>query len=268
MTVVAKLGGSVIKKGFPPAFLNDLKTLTNRDRVVLIHGGADIVTMTAEKLGKPTQYVVSPDGMRSRYTDRETAEIYTMVMAGKINKSLVAALLRHGIRALGLSGADGTLLRAERKKRLMILDERGRKVMIDGGYTGKITQVNAQLLEDLFKVGVVPVVAPVAVDEDFELVNVDSDRAAAYVAGALKAHSLIVFTDVPGIILNNTTVSKLNVDDAKRRIHEIGHGMKKKVYAAVEALQMGTTEVVISSGTLDAPITSALSHEAGTLIVP
>ena len=265
-TFVVKIGGSILRSGFPEAFLKDLKNLYEENRVVLVHGGADIVTKTAEAMGKKQKFIVSPDGMRSRYTDKETMEVYTMVMAGKINKQLVAWLQSYKIRAVGVSGVDGFLLRALRKKKLIVLDERGRKVAIDGGYTGKIESVNRDFLEALLNLKYLPVVAPIAMDDEYQLLNVDSDRAAAYIAGALKADSLIVCTDVEGVRLGETVAKKMRVEEAKKNLEFIGHGMKKKVYAAVEALQMGVKEVIITSGLIGEPMSQALNHRVGTLI--
>ncbi len=266
MLVVIKIGGSVLRTGFPISFIEDLKRILHEDKVVLIHGGAALVTSIAERMGKEQQFIQSPDGMKSRYTDGETMEIYTMVMAGKINKQIVASLASQGIKAVGLSGVDGNLLKAERKKRLIIQDERGRKMVIDGGYTGKINRVEGELLTSLLNLGFVPVVAPIAIDDEFELLNVDSDRAAAYIAGALKADNLIFLTDVDGVILDGVKVDKLTIEDAKRNLERIGHGMRKKVYAAVEALGMGVKEAVVTSGLLKMPISSALKNEGGTVI--
>ncbi len=265
-TFVVKIGGSILKTGFPETFLRDLKSLHEKFWVVLVHGGADLVTNIAERMGLKQKFIVSPDGMRSRYTDKETMEVYTMVMAGKINKQLVASLQAGGIKAVGFSGVDGFLLRALRKKKLIILDERGRKMVIDGGYTGKIETVNVEVLKPLLELGYLPVVAPIAMDDEYQLLNVDSDRAAAYIAGALKAEILIVCTDVEGVRLGDTVVAKMNVEEAKKNLGLIGHGMKKKVYAAVEALEMGVKEVVITSGLIEKPMTSALNHKVGTLI--
>ena len=146
MLLVIKMGGSILKEGASSELVSDLKALAKANRIVLVHGGGAEVTETAAKLGKEQQFIVSPQGFRSRYTDKETMEIFTMVMAGKINKQIVAALQSQGVPAVGLSGLDGLLLKAERKKRLIIVDGRGRKKVIDGGYTGKITEVNVNLL--------------------------------------------------------------------------------------------------------------------------
>ncbi len=266
-TFVVKIGGSILKSGFPEAFKADLKKLCEQNRVVLVHGGADLVTQTAQKMGLQQKFIVSPDGMRSRYTDRETMDVYTMVMAGKINKQIVASIQSCGIKAVGLSGADGFLLKAVRKKKLIILDERGRKVVIEGGYTGKIESVNTEILSSLLELNYLPVIAPIAIDEEYQLLNVDSDRAAAYIAGSLKADGIIMCTDVEGVMLGETIVKKMSMEEAKKNLELIGHGMKKKVYAAIEALTMGVGEVVITSGLIQEPMTSAINHKAGTLLV-
>src|SRR5689334_6933203 len=136
--IVIKIGGSVVD-GLHSTTLADIQALTEREKLVFVHGGGKEVTATATKLGKEQKFIVSPGGVRSRYTDKETADIYTMVMSGKINKAIVGMLLRQGIKAVGLAGIDGGILKAERKKKLLIINDKGRKMMIDGGYTGRIS---------------------------------------------------------------------------------------------------------------------------------
>jgi acetylglutamate/LysW-gamma-L-alpha-aminoadipate kinase len=266
MLYVVKMGGSILKKGASSELVSDLKGLAKDNRIVLVHGGGVEVTEIAAKLGKEQKFIVSPEGFRSRYTDKETIEIYTMVMAGKINKQIVLALQSQGIPAVGLSGLDGLLLKAERKKKLIAVDERGRKKVIDGGYTGKINEVNADLLQFLFEKGYVPVVTPIAVSDEFEPLNVDGDRTAAIIAGALKADRLILLTDVQGLVLKGDPVPKITATDVKEVLSGIGQGMSTKVHAALEALSQGVMEVLITSGSGKSPISSALKHECGTVI--
>ena len=265
MLIVVKVGGSILKE-VPPEIVADIKNVLSEHQLVLVHGGGKSVTEIASKLGKEQKFVFSPTGFRSRYTDKETMEIFTMVMAGRVNKKLVSALQKHEIPVVGLSGLDGYLLRAERKKRLVIVNEQGRKQVIDGGYTGKVYQVNGLLLKLLLDNGYVPLVSPVAISEEFEPLNVDADRTAANIAGTLKADKLVLLTDVEGLMLDGKLVSKLRVDDIENRLKKIGGGMITKVYAAQEALKNGVKEVVICSGIKKAPISSALNHEGGTVI--
>jgi acetylglutamate/LysW-gamma-L-alpha-aminoadipate kinase len=266
MLIVVKMGGSILKEGASSALVTDLATLRAEHKLVLVHGGGAEVTETAAKLGKQQQFIVSPEGFRSRYTDKETIEIYTMVMAGKINKQIVLALESQGIAAVGLSGLDGLLLKAERKKRLIAVDERGRKRVIDGGYTGKLSEANASLLKLLLEQGYVPVVTPIAMSEEFEPLNVDGDRTAAFVAGALKADRLVLLTDVQGLVLKGKEVPKISAAEISEVLPSIGHGMSTKVHAALDALNQGVSEVLITSGLEKAPISSALKHESGTVI--
>jgi acetylglutamate/LysW-gamma-L-alpha-aminoadipate kinase len=266
MLLVIKMGGSILRKGASSELISDLKTLTKEHKLVLVHGGGAEVTETATKLGKEQQFIVSPQGFRSRYTDKETIEIFTMVMAGKINKQIVSALQSQGIHTVGLSGLDAALLKAERKKRLIIVDERGRKKVIEGGYTGKINEVEVDLLDLLLEKGYVPVVAPIATSEKFEPLNVDGDRTAAVVAGALKADRLILLTDVEGLMIKGKVVPKITATEAEDTLSSIGKGMSTKVHAALEALNQGVKEVLITSGFKQRPISSALNHEGGTVM--
>ncbi len=266
MLYVVKMGGSILKEGASSDLVADLKKLAKDNRIVLVHGGGVEVTETAAKLGKEQRFIVSPEGFRSRYTDKETIEIYTMVMAGKINKQIVLALQSQGVAAVGLSGLDGLLLKAERKKRLIAVDERGRKKVIDGGYTGKIIDVNVRLLQFLLETGYVPVVTPIAVSEEFEPLNVDGDRTAAILAGALKADRLILLTDVQGLVLKGKPITKISATEVKEVLGSIGHGMSTKVHAALEAINRGVGEVLITQGSGANPVSSALKHESGTVI--
>ncbi len=265
MLIVVKVGGSILRE-VPSELVSDIKQVLSENQLVLVHGGGKGVTEIASKLGKEQEFVVSPTGFRSRYTDKETMEIFTMVMAGRINKKIVSALQRQEIPIVGLSGLDGFLVRAKRKKRIVIVDERGRKRVIDGGYTGKVSQVNASLLKLLLENGYVPLVSPVAVSEEYEPLNVDADRTAANIAGAIKADKLVLLTDVEGLSLDGELVPKLAVSEVEEALPKIGGGMITKVYAAMEAIELGVGEVVISSGARKMPISSSLNHEGGTVI--
>lgn len=267
MVVVVKAGDRVMSSVLSEAALNDFSQIAHRTSTVFVHGGGDTVTGIAEKLGVQQKFVTSPEGFRSRYTDAETIQVYTMVMAGKINKEIVRHLQSVKIPAVGLSGMDGALIRAERKRKLVIRDERGRKRVIDGGYTGKITSVDGSLLHILIKGGYVPVIAPIALGADSEPLNLDGDRTAAYIAGAVQADLLILLTDVDGVSVDGKVVRRLVADEAKRSLSNLGPGMITKVYAALEALSMGVNKVMISSGRHENPFTSAFQEQNGTMVI-
>ena len=184
---------------------------------------------------------MSPSGIKSRYTDKETSEIFTMVMSGRINKTIVQMLQKNGINAVGLSGIDGKTIEADRKKKLMIMNEKGRKQVIDGGYTGKISNVNSDLIKTIMDKGYTPVISPIAISEESEFLNVDGDRAAANVAGHVKADKVLFITNVDGLLMEDKLVEKLSLKEAKEIIPKIGFGMEKKILAATEALEMGVT---------------------------
>jgi len=264
--IVIKIGGSVVD-GLHSSALADIKSIAEKYKLVIVHGGGKEVTATATKLGKQQKFIVSPGGVRSRYTDKETVEIYTMVMSGKLNKAIVQMLLRQDINAVGVAGIDGGILKAERKKKLLVINEKGRKMMIEGGYTGKIKSVDASLVSDLVHSGYVPVISPIALSEEFDFLNVDGDRAAAYVAGGIKADKVIFITDVNGLILNEKLVSSMTLDQAKAALPKIGSGMDKKVLACIEALEMGVKEAVIASGQTENPLSTAMTHRNCTVIV-
>jgi len=263
--IVIKIGGSVVD-GLHSTTLPDIREIAKNDRLVLVHGGGKEVTNIATKLGKEQKFIISPSGVKSRYTDKETAEIYTMVMSGKINKAIVGMLLRQDIKAAGITGIDGGLLKAERKKKLLIINEKGRKMAIDGGYTGKIYAVDPSLLDTLLDNEYVPVVSPIALSEEFDFLNVDGDRAAAYVAGGVKANKVMFITNVSGLMLDGKLVTNMTLEQAKVALPKIGYGMEKKIIACTEAVEMGVKEAIIASGQVENPISSAIQHNNCTVI--
>jgi len=266
LKVVVKIGGSLMKEGVPTKLVSDIATASRVHQVVIVHGGGDVVTETASKLGKEQRFIVSPEGIRSRYTDMETAEIYQMVMTGMLAKRLVLALSKAGVIGISVSGVDGRLLQGKRKTKLIIIDERGRKVAIDGGYTGKVTAVNSSLIDDLLAHGYLPVVSPVAIGEDSEPLNIDGDRAASALASSLGADVILFATNVEGLSLDGKLVHHLTPEEASAKISKIGFGMQKKVMAAVEAVGAGVKEALICSGTRDSPLSRGLAHEGCTVI--
>lgn len=265
--IVIKIGGSVVD-GLHSSAVADIKSIVEKYKLVIVHGGGKEVTSTATKLGKEQKFIMSPGGVRSRYTDKETAEIYTMVMSGKLNKAIVQMLLRQQINAVGIAGIDGCILKAERKKKLLIINEKGRRMIIEGGYTGKITSVDPALVNDLVRSGYVPVISPIALSEEFDFLNVDGDRAAAYVAGGINADKVIFVTDVNGLMLNGDLVNSMTLDKAKATLPKIGSGMDKKVLACIEAIEMGVKEAIIASGHVENPLSTAIDHRNCTVIVP
>lgn len=265
MLVVVKLGGKVLEENLS-MLTQDIQNNLSNNQFVLVHGGGREVTEIASKMGKNQKFVLSPRGFRSRYTDKETIEIYTMVMMGSVNKRIITDLQRKGICSVGLSGMDGSLVKAKRKKRIIIVDDRGRKRVIDGGYTGQINEVHPKFLRLLLKNGCVPVVAPIAISEEFEPLNVNGDRMAAHIAGALKADKILLLTDVSGIMMDGKQLSQTTASELEKTLPEVGHGMMTKAYSAIEAINLGVDEVVISSGLEKKSITRSLSQNRGTVV--
>ncbi len=263
--ITIKIGGSVVD-GLHPSTISDLKKVSQEEKVILVHGGGKEVTRISEALGKEQKFIVSPGGIRSRYTDKETVEIFTMVMSGKINKMIVGMLQKNGINAIGLSGIDGKIIQAERKKRLIIINEKGRKMAIDGGYTGKIRGVNSDLIKSILDLCYIPVISPIAISEEHEFLNVDGDRAAAYVAGKTHSDKILFLTNVKGLLMNKKLVKKLSLKEAKEILPKIGFGMEKKVLAATEAIEMGVKQALIASGQKENPISSAIANDNCTVI--
>lgn len=265
--LVVKVGGRLIASSALASIVDDVAGLAGRYDIVLVHGGGDIVTEYSRRFGVEPRFVVSPSGVRSRYTSREELEVYTMVMAGKINKELVAALAAKGLKALGVAGADCGLLLAERKKRIVIVNERGRRQVIPGGYTGRIVGVNAACAKALLAAVDILVVAPLALGIEGELLNVDGDQAAAEIAAALKAEYLVLLTDVDGVILGGKTLGRVRLEELGDVAARVGFGMNRKLLMAGRAVERGVGAAIISSGLKGEPVTRALGG-AGTWVVP
>lgn len=265
--ITIKIGGSVAGSLHESA-IPDLRRAAAAGGAVIVHGGGRDVTDVSARMGHEAKFITSPSGVRSRYTDLETAGIFTMVMAGRVNKAIVRSLQAGGVNAVGVCGMDGALIRAERKRRLLIVNERGRRQAIDGGYTGRVSRVEPRLLEALIGAGFVPVVAPVALGEGGEALNIDGDRAAAAVAGATRSERVVFVTDVDGISMDGALVGEMGAAEAREMRPRIGAGMEKKVIAALEALEAGVAEAIIASGRREGPISAALAHERCTVIRP
>ena len=254
---VIKIGGSLISDSSYLNVINDLRN-SGLKNFVLVHGGGNEVTKYTEALGKKAIFVTSPEGIRSRYTDLETVIIYNMVMR-KISSELVLSLNRLGFRAMGISGIDAGLIKAERKKKLIIIDERGRKRIIEGGYTGRVKDVDSELLLKIISMGVTPVISPVALGCEGEMLNVDGDRAASAIASSLKAERLIIFTNVDGVLIDGRVKEKLSIKEARETLKRVGPGMDKKLIACIEAVEGGVKQGIIANGRIENPISNAIN---------
>ncbi len=264
MVLVVKVGGRALTSNLKE-IVRDLASVALEERVVLVHGGGDIVTEYSRRLGIEPKIMVSASGVRFRYTDEDELEVFVMVMAGKLNKEIVSTLIGFGAQAVGVSGVDGSLLLAERKRRVIIVDERGRKRVIPGGYTGRVVSVNKHLLRILLGAGYAVVVAPVAVDQHGTMLNVDADQAAAAIAGALSADALIMLSDVDGVIVDGEVLRRIRSEEIPSLARSVGKGMNRKLMMAEQALKAGVKRVVIASGIVRSPITKALNG-GGTVI--
>lgn len=233
--------------------------------IVVVHGGSNDASLLGEALNYPPKFLTSPDGYTSRYTDARTLEIFTMAVNGKVNTLLVSKLQQAGVNAFGLSGLDGQLMMAHRKKALQSVENGKRKIIRDD-FSGKIEHVNTPILEWLLSHQMVPVVAPIAISGKGEALNVDADRAAAMIAGALQADKLLLFTAVKGLYRSfpdeNTWIPSVKISEIDAAMQFAEGRMKKKILGAKEALEMGVKQVAIADGRVENPIAHALSGQA------
>ena len=258
-TVVVKYGGNaMIDENLKQQVMEDIALLWLIGvKVVLIHGGGPEISDMMKKLGKQPEFV---NGLR--VTDKETVDIVQMVLAGKVNKTLVTLLQMKGGHAVGLSGMDGGIIEAR------IKDERL-------GYVGEITKVRAKPINDLLEKNYIPVVSTVASDHEGNVYNINGDTAAAYIAGALNAERLIMMTDVAGILRDkddpSTLIPHVTVSEAKALYAEgvISGGMIPKIECCVDALESGVGKVFIIDGRVKhSIIMETLTDEGlGTMLV-
>ena len=238
--VVIKYGGNaMVNEDIKRSVMGDVTLLRLIGiRVVLVHGGGPEISALLKRIGKQSEFV---DGLR--VTDAETAEVVQMVLAGKVNKSLVSLLQSMGGRAIGLCGLDGGMIEAKQ------LDERL-------GYVGEITRVDPQPVLDVLENGYIPVVSTVARGRDGETFNINADTAAARIAAALKAECLISMTDIAGVLRDKddprSVIPYIGVSEAPQLMREgvISGGMIPKIECCIEAIRRGVKKVFVLDGTV------------------
>lgn len=226
-------------------------------KVVLVHGGGPEISELMEKLGKEPKFI---DGLR--VTDKETIDIVQMVLAGKVNKSLVNFLEMKGGKAMGISGMDGHLIEAKMK------DERL-------GYVGSITNVNIECVEDLLQKGYIPVISTIGCDAEGNAYNINGDTAAARIAGALGAERLIMMTDIAGLLKDkddpSTLIPEVTISEAKKLMEDgvIQGGMIPKIKCCIDAIGHGVKNVVIMDGRIPHSILMEILTDegAGTMVI-
>ncbi len=256
--VVIKYGGNaMINDQLKEQVMEDIALLWLIGiKVVLVHGGGPEINEVMNKYGKKAEFV---GGLR--VTDKETVDIVQMVLAGKVNKSLVSLIQMKGGHAVGISGIDGGLIEAE------IKDERL-------GYVGKITKIRTQPITDLLEKNYVPVISTVAGDRHGNVYNINGDTAAAYIAGALGAERLLMMTDIAGVLKDKddpaSLITELSVSEAKKLYSEgvISGGMIPKVDCCITAIEKGVKNVTILDGRVPHSILMELLTDegAGTMV--
>lgn len=256
--VVVKYGGNaMINESLKKQVMEDIVLLWLIGvKVVLVHGGGPEINDLMNKLGKKAEFV---DGLR--VTDKETVDIVEMVLAGKVNKSLVNLLEMNSGKAMGISGIDGRLIEAKMKDKRL-------------GFVGEITRVRIGAVEDLLEKGYIPVISTIGCDKKGNTYNINGDTAAAFIAGALKAERLIMMTDIAGVLRDkddpSTLIPELTVTEAQSLKEEgiIAGGMIPKVDCCVEAINKGVENVTIMDGRIPHSILMELltAEGAGTMV--
>ncbi|WP_223476637.1 acetylglutamate kinase [Oricola indica] len=268
-TVVVKYGGNAMgDASLGQAFAQDIALLKQSGvNPVVIHGGGPQIGAMLKKMGIESKF---EGGLR--VTDRATVEIVEMVLAGSINKEIVAMINAAGEWAIGLCGKDGNMVFAEKARKTMTDPDSNIERILDLGYVGEPVEVDRTLLDLLAKSEMIPVIAPVAPGRDGHTYNINADTFAGAIAGSLAASRLLFLTDVPGVLdKNGELIKELTVSEARALIKDgtISGGMIPKVETCIEALQRGVKGVVIVNGKVAHAVLLELftEHGAGTLIV-
>ena len=257
--LVIKYGGNaMINEELKQQVMEDLVLLHLIGvKLVLVYGGGPEITEMLGRVGKEAQWV---DGLR--VTDKETVEIVQMVLAGKINKSLVNLMQTKGGKAVGLSGVDGHMIKCKVKDSRL-------------GYVGEITDVDIKPIEDLLEKHYIPIVSTIGCDEEGNTYNINADTAAAHIAGALKAERLITMTDIPGVMMDpkdpESLIPCIDLQDAAELFEKgiISGGMIPKVQCCIDAIRYGVKKVTILDGRVShAVLMELLTDEgAGTMVL-
>lgn len=237
-------------------------------KLILVHGGSSETNRIAERLGHPPRFVTSPSGYSSRFTDRETLEIFEMVYCGKVNKGIVERLQKLEVNAVGLSGLDGRIFEGKHKDKVRSV-EGGKTKILRGDHTGTVERVNVHLLELLLSNGYLPVLTPPGSSYQGAAVNVDGDRAAAAVAQAFGADALLLLSNVPGLLRNfpdeTSLIAEIPADRVEDYLEVAQDRMKKKVLGAAEAVRGGVKRVIFGDARLEHPVRQALAGR-GTVV--
>jgi acetylglutamate kinase len=267
-TVVVKYGGHAMgdEEG-AKTFAQDIVLLKQSGvNPVVVHGGGPQIGAMLNRLGIKSEFAAG-----LRITDRATVEVVEMVLAGSINKQIVAAINAQGARAVGLCGKDGNMVTARKVSRTVVDPGSAIERVVDLGFVGEPDRVDRTVLDSVAKSDLVPVIAPVAASEQGETYNVNADTFAGAIAGALKAKRLLLLTDVAGVLdKDKRLIKQLTVDEARRLIADgtISGGMIPKVETCIDALEQGVEGVVILDGQVPHAVLLELltDHGAGTLI--
>jgi len=265
--LIIKVGGG--KKNNWHYIAEDLISLSQREKIIIVHGANEVRAQLANDLNHPVRNIVSPSGISSVYTDEKALDILLMAYAGLTNKRTVALLQKYGLQAVGLSGIDGGLWRAKRKKVIYIKEGKKTK-LIKGNLTGKVETINTELVNLLLKNNYLPVLTTPAISYENEIVNTDNDFATAVMASQLKAKKIIYLFEAPGLLKDVYDDSSLIKEVKKENLEQtlkFGQGrMKKKILSVRKAFEGGVEKVYFGDGRIKTPITALLNDRGGTVI--
>jgi len=262
-TIVVKYGGhAMVAEELKESFAKDIVLMKYIGiNPVVVHGGGPQIGEMLRRIGKKCDFY---EGMR--ITDEDTMDIVEMVLAGKVNKEIVALINRQGGRAVGLSGKDGQLIEARKLQIVRDTGEDRPPEIIDIGLVGEVARINLEILQTLSQSDIIPVIAPVGVGENGETYNINADLVAGAIAGALKADKLLLMTDVPGVLdRKGDLISSMTIEEAGAAMRDqtLRGGMIPKIQCAIDALEAGAAKVHIVDGRLPHAVLLEIFTDAG-----
>jgi len=232
-----------------------------KDEFILVHGGNFYLDDLSKKLGIEKKMLESPTGVKSRYTNKEVIELMYLTYAGLANKKIVEVLQKNGVNAIGLSGIDGKLITGKKHQSLMVIED-GKKKIIRDDLTGSIKGINLDLVKNLLKLNLVPVITPPVLTEDGEVINVDGDKITAKIATDFKAETVVFLIEAAGILKDlqdkNSIVKTVTKENLEEIRSQVTGRMKRKIAECIKLLDEGIGKIIIADGRVQNPISSAL----------
>jgi len=266
--IIIKIGGSLIGKDLSN-LTKDIKELYESYNFIIVHGGGPQIDKLYKNLGKQPKIYQTPKGYKTRYSDKEAIDIIKMALAGYANKTLVELFQKESINAFGFCAADGRTVVGKRKSQIQVLTQNGKRIILHDEYSGKDFTADLKIVNFLLENNYMPIIGSLAISYEGDLINSDGDRIANTIALPLNCKRIISLTDVNGIFKDKefkSLIKEIKFEEYENYMKYLDGGMKKKVLAAIESLELGINEVIIGSGLIERPVYSLINKLSGSCI--